>query len=748
MGEALDWEMLEEELDAERDQRDDQGLQADEEEHEPAPVRRPRVTAWTFPPLSAEDKAEIERKRKLPQKPPADARRGPGKTEPKAKTNVSLSTRLADYPGETFRISGGQLYCGGCRQIIANVKGTIDRHKETRKHEKNVAKFKAKQADDGEIKVELGQYFAAHPDEAGGGIDEDEGLYRFRAVQTFMMSGTPLMRADFFRPLLQRAGYQLTGSGNLGTYVPRIQERETTESRGEVKGQQMGVSLDGTTRLGEAINLTGRWVDADFNIVQRLLGFVTTRLHVDSRMLSRVVVQVLAREMGIKEEDVVNFSRDSAAVNGASIGNLTTTPYDCAEDTMCICHTVCHVGAHFILPTLAQFMAPWLLLVGGRNPHRGAQAAWKRLVAPQVVPGFSNVRWHCKAEIQYVIAENGMVKVEELLKMCFDNGWGDSTYVDLCTIVQTKQFELRVDLAAMLDTRVVARTTYALEGDRLELLLTYRRIETLRALGRSIAAEEDGVLPNVDHVIRSSVKLLGGARITTVRKLVNGHGVLVGRVTAGPTQVASTLYPGQQRDAYTISYPGGVQETLEVELIRNHIIVTGHPQRQRVCNGLSHGFDYLENRITGNCQANYSLVHMYEVCRLAQAWDPQYALVHVNAAFIDALAHIKPIAKKIDLQKLKQELPTYRAAAAGAAFDDDDVAAYSKAVLKWWADNHKKIPEWSKAARIIFAISPNSASCERVFSLLENMFGDAQNAALSDYISTALKLRYNGRRVG
>jgi hypothetical protein len=35
-----------------------------------------------------------------------------------------------------------------------------------------------------------------------------------------------------------------------------------------------------------------------------------------------------------------------------------------------------------------------------------------------------------------------------------------------------------------------------------------------------------------------------------------------------------------------------------------------------------------------------------------------------------------------------------------------------------------------------------------VFSLLENMFGDAQQHALSDYIEGALMLRYNGRRVG
>ena len=51
-------------------------------------------------------------------------------------------------------------------------------------------------------------------------------------------------------------------------------------------------------------------------------------------------------------------------------------------------------------------------------------------------------------------------------------------------------------------------------------------------------------------------------------------------------------------------------------------------------------------------------------------------------------------------------------------------------------------------AKIIFAIAPNSASCERVFALLKSMFGDQQMASLADYIQTALMLRYNKRAVG
>ena len=62
--------------------------------------------------------------------------------------------------------------------------------------------------------------------------------------------------------------------------------------------------------------------------------------------------------------------------------------------------------------------------------------------------------------------------------------------------------------------------------------------------------------------------------------------------------------------------------------------------------------------------------------------------------------------------------------------------------------NSSTFPAWALAARIVFAISPNSASCERVFALLKNLFGEQQMLALADYVQASLMLNYNGRRVG
>jgi hypothetical protein len=45
--------------------------------------------------------------------------------------------------------------------------------------------------------------------------------------------------------------------------------------------------------------------------------------------------------------------------------------------------------------------------------------------------------------------------------------------------------------------------------------------------------------------------------------------------------------------------------------------------------------------------------------------------------------------------------------------------------------------------RFAFAMAPNSAEAERVFSLLKILYGSNKDTALSDYIRGPIILRYN-----
>eukprot|EP00966_Prymnesium_polylepis_P158783 3670138-Prymnesium_polylepis.1 len=110
---------------------------------------------------------------------------------------------------------------------------------------------------------------------------------------------------------------------------------------------------------------------------------------------------------------------------------------------------------------------------------------------------------------------------------------------------------------------------------------------------------------------------------------------------------------------------------------------------------------------------------------------------------------IKPLNGLDMLSDMKCELPLYLAAAKNApVFDQSDVDDFTDSLLTWWRTNGKAFPVWALAARVAFAISPNSTSCERVFAMLKNMYGDQQMSAIADQIAAGLMLRYNGRRVG
>lgn len=112
---------------------------------------------------------------------------------------------------------------------------------------------------------------------------------------------------------------------------------------------------------------------------------------------------------------------------------------------------------------------------------------------------------------------------------------------------------------------------------------------------------------------------------------------------------------------------------------------------------------------------------------------------------VSDLVNIKPIMNHIRIEDLQSELPAYLAAAMQAPPNSlDDVAAYSESILSFWRNtSEKSMHAWRSAARIMFGISPNSASCERVFAMVACMFGEEQKGCLADALQASLMLRIN-----
>ena len=64
-------------------------------------------------------------------------------------------------------------------------------------------------------------------------------------------------------------------------------------------------------------------------------------------------------------------------------------------------------------------------------------------------------------------------------------------------------------------------------------------------------------------------------------------------------------------------------------------------------------------------------------------------------------------------------------------------------LLPWWNNHKVKLAAWYKVVQEAVLLQPSSTGAERVFSMLDSLFGDEQEAALEDYKETSVIMRYN-----
>lgn len=130
------------------------------------------------------------------------------------------------------------------------------------------------------------------------------------------------------------------GSSDLSaTYIPLIEAREFRKLKDEMVGRYVGLSFDGTSRLGEAVNLTGRYCSNDFTIRMRLLRFLTCKVHLKASEFASMLIRIVCTELSIPPNMVVNLARDSVLVNGAACRILQGSAFYAAENQLCIAHT-------------------------------------------------------------------------------------------------------------------------------------------------------------------------------------------------------------------------------------------------------------------------------------------------------------------------------------------------------------------------------------------------------------------------
>ena len=76
--------------------------------------------------------------------------------------------------------------------------------------------------------------------------------------------------------------------------------------------------------------------------------------------------------------------------------------------------------------------------------------------------------------------------------------------------------------------------------------------------------------------------------------------------------------------------------------VRNIIDVTKLADWQKAVDMVKGAYDYLENRITDNCQGPYHCSGPYEVCRVSQLFDPSFVAANLTAAAVDEMCDAIP----------------------------------------------------------------------------------------------------------
>ena len=135
----------------------------------------------------------------------------------------------------------------------------------------------------------------------------------------------------------------------------------------------------------------------------------------------------------------------------------------------------------------------------------------------------------------------------------------------------------------------------------------------------------------------------------------------------------------------------------------------------------------------------------YRLWDLAQFFNPAYAEAHLVPGDVRQLDAIKPLHHHNLIGGMEDEVHAYMAACVGVNIDASDHTSFTTTVLAFWRYHGHKFPTWSTAARIMFAMSPNSCAAERVFSLLKLYFGHC-HGQLADYIEGSLMLAYNNAK--
>lgn len=199
----------------------------------------------------------------------------------KCATSKQITSALEKYPGvfkvKSFTTSTGKtvkgIFCMCCKKTLTSAKAShVKDHIVTLVHQAaSEASAKEKQANEREATL-MSEFLQANR-MSGETTDQATLAFRMQCLRMVIRAGIPLHALDLMRTYLETfSGLRLTHSSNLRRWINFILTEEINMIKEELKlASEVFVVFDGTTKVDEVFAIVFRWVDEDFNIIQRLV---------------------------------------------------------------------------------------------------------------------------------------------------------------------------------------------------------------------------------------------------------------------------------------------------------------------------------------------------------------------------------------------------------------------------------------------------------------------------------------------
>ena len=115
------------------------------------------------------------------------------------------------------------MFCNACKEILSSKKSILVAHCASRKHISGKEKLQKSKLRDQTI-VEALKGEKSHQKDST--LPLVERACRLEVVEEFLKAAIPISKIDNLRPLLEKNGYHLTRSFNLGQYISTIFKQE------------------------------------------------------------------------------------------------------------------------------------------------------------------------------------------------------------------------------------------------------------------------------------------------------------------------------------------------------------------------------------------------------------------------------------------------------------------------------------------------------------------------------------------